>query len=319
MLLLRLAGLLLCVFVVVQMVDLRSVFSILKSIPHWVLLLSLMLGYFRYLLGAWRWQILNPNLGGQLRTRDYLRYLFIGSLFGLIMPGQLGGDVVRSLFIAQECAKDRASHILTVGVDRIIGLSSILLIGTIACLLSPQLENQQQYLLVFGIAIAIFFLMCLASVNQFCNDRLVRISSRIPWFGSHLRHVMLNWSNLVQYYRSGRWRVAGAFGLSMAIHGAWFVIVYLLATSLHIDMGFWSLSIITSLSWLITLLPVSFGGLGVRELSFVYLLGLYGVSADSAIALSLCQFGIIVVLALVGIPLIWWGKQTPTSQEVLQA
>ena len=60
-----------------------------------------------------------------------------------------------------------------------------------------------------------------------------------------------------------------------------FIIVYLFSTALQIDLGFWLVCIITSLSALITSVPISFGGLGVRELSFVYLLGLYGVSADS--------------------------------------
>lgn len=306
----RFTGLLICLLIITRLVDWNTLLPVFSLIPVWVLFFSLILGFLRFVLSALRWQVLNPDPGGELRTRDYLRYLLIGAFFSLILPGQLGGDLIRSVYIARECSEHKVSHLLTIGVDRIIGLFSIIVLGTVACILSPQLANQKEYLLTFSVMLLFFVGCCFVSVNQYFNERLSRILARIPWAGSRLVHVLKHWSQLFGFYKSARIRLVGAFCLSLGVHLMTFIIVYLFATALQIDLGFWPVCIITSLSVLITSVPISFGGLGVRELSFVYLLGLYGVSADSAIALSLCQFGILVVFSLAGAPFVWYGRRS---------
>lgn len=185
-LLVRFTGLL----IITRLVDWNTLLPVFSQNPVWVLFFSLILGFLRFVLSALRWQVLNPDHGGELRTRDYLRYLLIGAFFSLILPGQLGGDLIRSVYIARECSEHKVSHLLTIGVDRIIGLFSIIVLGTVACILSPQLANQKEYLLTFSVMLVFFVGCCLVSVNQYFNERLSRMLARIPWAGSRLVHVL---------------------------------------------------------------------------------------------------------------------------------
>jgi glycosyltransferase 2 family protein len=53
-----------------------------------------------------------------------------------------------------------------------------------------------------------------------------------------------------------------------------------------------------AMMWVITALPISIGGIGVREISLVYLLGLNGISSDQALALSAVNYIYIVTVAI---------------------
>jgi glycosyltransferase 2 family protein len=62
---------------------------------------------------------------------------------------------------------------------------------------------------------------------------------------------------------------------------------YLLAQQLKIPISYLELLIFTPISIVVTLLPISFGGLGVQEGLWVYLFGRIGIGAEQAITLSL--------------------------------
>ena len=100
-----------------------------------------------------------------------------------------------------------------------------------------------------------------------------------------------------------------AFILCFVIHSIWFYAVYLIAQNLGIPTSFMSLSMITAISWLVTAVPISFGGLGVRELSYVVMLCSQGVDETAAAALSLAQFGIGLIVAVFSIPFIMMSKR----------
>jgi hypothetical protein len=51
---------------------------------------------------------------------------------------------------------------------------------------------------------------------------------------------------------------------------------------------------------MVTVLPITWNGLGLREAAFVTFLGVYGVPAAQAVAISLTAFGVILVWNLFG-------------------
>jgi uncharacterized membrane protein YbhN (UPF0104 family) len=61
-------------------------------------------------------------------------------------------------------------------------------------------------------------------------------------------------------------------------------------------------------------IPISLGGLGVREGAFVLFLGPLGVPTASAVALGLLVYGLNLCVSLLGAPAFAVGGRTPTSQ-----
>jgi hypothetical protein len=92
----------------------------------------------------------------------------------------------------------------------------------------------------------------------------------------------------------------------------WVMSVSFLARSLSLGVGFDVLFFVAPLVALATLLPISVGGIGIREAGYALLLAPYGVSAGDAVALGLLQYGTFLVVAgLGGVILIaeWgWGR-----------
>jgi uncharacterized membrane protein YbhN (UPF0104 family) len=76
--------------------------------------------------------------------------------------------------------------------------------------------------------------------------------------------------------------------------------VYLLALSLNLDITFFDIAWIRAAVNILTMLPFSFAGLGIREVSIVFFLGEFGIKADAAMAFSLLIFLNLTFLSLLG-------------------
>jgi uncharacterized membrane protein YbhN (UPF0104 family) len=89
-------------------------------------------------------------------------------------------------------------------------------------------------------------------------------------------------------------------GYSLVSHVLGIIIFYLLAIAIRIDIPFFVLGWIRSLVVIIQMVPVSIAGLGVREISLVFLMRDYGTPAVQAVSLSLLVFSVTVVAGTVG-------------------
>ena len=86
----------------------------------------LFLGFLAYggveLVAGWRWKILLRVQGIQLGWLRLFALLLIGVLFNFIVPGGTGGDLVKIFYLLKETPGKRTAALLSVLVDRLIGL-----------------------------------------------------------------------------------------------------------------------------------------------------------------------------------------------------
>ena len=225
----------------------------------------------------------------------------LGSLYGLILPGALGGDVARSAQVAIEQRKNKASYVVSIWLDRLLGLFSILLLGLLATLLSPELNNRLSFLSLMTAGLFLFVLMAWLAFHPSVHAILLRQSSRHKKLEILTTKLLSNLQVLGNYHRTHKRAAWQALGYCVPIHGLAFLIVYLLANAIGIEIGFLTLSLFTAISWLITSIPLSLSGVGVREISFVVLLKTQGVGAEQATSLSLGFFGVMVLASLLGV------------------
>jgi len=307
--LLRASVLTVCLAVLWHLLDTRAFLDAMRCVPLWVIPLAVLVSLFRSCLSSARWQILNADPGRQLTTWQCFRYTMIGKTFNLLMPGALGGDIVRSMLVLRAVNTGRGMNLLVIVADRLVGLASIVILGFVACISAPVFPQRAKYLEILTlIGGAVVVLLLLASSRR--GNTLLRATFGLLGSRATGPSVLLdNWQELIKYYRSRPYRVAMAVILCFPIHLSWFVIVYLIAGAVAIDVSFLSICTVTSIVWMITAVPLSPTGLGVRELSFVYLLSLQGVSPNAAAALSLFSFFLQVVVGLVGLPFILFGRR----------
>ncbi len=254
------------------------------------------LAWLLYLLGfvvrAVRWQVLLDALGIRRPLHELTLWYLVGGFFNVILPTGFGGDAVRVVELAQDAARTGAA-LNSVVVDRYLGLMVLLALGLGAGLLRPDLA-----------AGPVFWLMALLFAGGILGAWLL---SR-PWWQRRAADTGLPGrliaasklpaiaGGLGQYGRAALLRGLAASLVFNLLQIGWNAAI---ATGLGLHLPAALYFVFVPLTSVALLLP-AFGGLGVRELTYVTLLAASGVAQPQALALSLGVYAITVATCLVG-------------------
>jgi uncharacterized membrane protein YbhN (UPF0104 family) len=231
-----------------------------------------------------RWQLLADALGHDCPWHRYLAYYFLGLFFNLVLPTSVGGDVVRAWYLGREKGQ-KVSAFLSVFADRASGLMVLIALACVAASCSPV--PLPPWLSTTVIALGAGTLLGLA-----CLPLLPRLE-RLPRIGSHL----VEGSRI--YLRRPRLLVLVAL-LSLAVQVINVVLVWLIGKALRLPVPLIYYGVLMPLVTLLTLLPISLNGMGLRELGTVVLLAPLGVDSAHAVTLSVLQFAAFGAVSLLG-------------------
>ena len=265
--------------------DLKGVWGYFEALPMSVWATALMMYALAQILSSIRWWILATTLSFPGPWPTYLGFYYVGMFFNLFLPTGIGGDLFKAHFLSREEGR-RFLALFTVVGDRLFGLIAMLILGGGAVILEDGLLPEP--FAGFLKAGSLLVLMGLAGVPllQRAIDRLwPRISGRLEGLFILWRHPK---------------RLLFVLGLSFALQGLGMGAVALLGRGIgiHLPLAFYFASL--PLVGIITLIPVSFNGIGVREGAFVYFFGLKGIAPEPALGLGLLFFSLQVGLSLVG-------------------
>ncbi len=249
---------------------------------------------------TYKWCFLLEANQLKCQMMDLFRLNLVAIFYGLALPGQATGEVIKAIRLGSR--SDRPSTVYaSVAADRLSGLCSLAILGLIGLLVGPipvEYTRSRQFdaLILAAAAVASLGALILPSLLRGTNQRPsasleTRIRSRVFRL---IQKFSVGWIRL----RTDQLFVVLALGCvfqASNISANW-----LLARALGLDVSPLSMAWITAIFSLIQLLPVSIGGIGVREATFVSLLGVYGIAGYQAIGLSLGAFGELILLGLVG-------------------
>jgi glycosyltransferase 2 family protein len=242
-----------------------------------------------YLVGqvasAYKWGLLGRSVGFERPMSEYVRFYFIGMFFNLFGPSTIGGDVARGLYLADGHRPGLAIN--SVVFDRVSGLAVLMALGALALLAFPQ------YGLPLPLTASLIAGGVLLLLGWWTCPRLVRL---LPERNRFRRQVEME---LAPFWRDRR-LLARVGGVSLVFHitqaGAQFV----LARAAGVALPFSYCLIFHPVISLMTALPVSIAGLGVREGGYLYFLTRINVDDSVAVTLGLLWFGVTVAVGLVG-------------------
>ena len=221
-------------------------------------------------------------------------YSLVGWFFSNVAPSTVGGDIFRGVQLSRVGVPvgTAVRVVLSVRV-----LSFVTLVGVIAAgfPIALGLLHQHRDVLLLGIvlaggigAIAGLFVLAHLPANLRLLDR---------WsYGRKMMTVADDFRLLLLPTPVNFW----AWLSALAQHILRVGVLWCLATGLGLGIPFATLFAFTTAALLMAMVPISFGGWGVREIAFVYLLGAAGVGAEAALSLSIA-FGLLrVLLGVVG-------------------
>jgi len=256
----------------------QRVWAAIRSIPLglWLLVVA---GYLAaHCLGVMKYRMM-VNLGGAHLSYPQAAQCYFGGLFGtLFLPSIVGGDVVRA-GVGLRMARHRAGFLLGSLMDRLMDISALALTAAAGALLLPgQLEpRSRRVFLLSMVAVAI-------GVTGVIAAMAVLPAGRFPF------RIRRKLARLRQAARGMRRRpqvvVASLVG-GMAVQSSFVTLTAVLAEvcGLHLRLRVWLLA--WPLAKFAALLPLSQGGLGVREAALAALLVPFGAPAALTVAVGL--------------------------------
>jgi uncharacterized membrane protein YbhN (UPF0104 family) len=251
-------------------------------------------------INTYKWQGLLAAPGVRTSYTELLRLNFIGLFYNLLLPGQVGGEVVKSVKLRQMGVTMGAAA-LSVLLDRLTGLLGMLLLGSVSGLLFVRMGPGEVTVLFWMVGLALA--LATATVLLVAGRRLAPILASV-----RILRLLTNWliARLPSVLRlpPGPDRPLSALALPLLLAVAFQITVVftnlLICWSLGIPLAFVQLLWIVAVVSVLQALPISVAGIGVREGAYVYLLQAQGINTSHALALSLIVFAIQVLLAAIG-------------------
>ena len=252
-----------------------------------------------YLISVVRWQRLLAAESIRLPFGRLCLVYFEGAFFNLFLPTLIGGDIVRGFAIYKITGGHPAS-LASILLDRLSGFAALILISLFSLGTGfKKIPNPQIGVMVLCVAGAFLVLLTLL-VNNRMKD----------WAGGLLRVVGLarfqarlqGLVDAIHRYRGHRLVLLQACLLSVILQGLIIVTYAVVGWSMRIDIPLIYFFIFVPLVTVVSMLPVSLAGLGVRESGVVYFFSLVGVDAATSLSMSLVWFSLTVLVSSLGGP-----------------
>lgn len=298
MLRLRIVASVVMLVVLFQKVHLSSLFPEWTYEQFWLLVAGLGVTAVGIVLSAIRWQAVLAALGLRSRLRTLLNH-YVASLFvGNFLPSTIGGDVLR---VARLSAENHESPktFASVVLERLTGWLVLPVLTLFAFGINPGLrELGTATALAAGLAVATLVLLTallLAAAHPNVGGRLADSEGWQRFLGAV--HLGLD-----------RLRHHPSAIITVLIAGFAYQLVVVLSAFLAARaLGLESVGLTATLAFMpavaiAQVLPISLGGLGVREGAFVLFLDPLGVERGEAIALGLLFYGMNLAVSLLGAP-----------------
>ena len=255
-------------------------------------------------LGVARWRLALQAQGLNVSWKRTAQISFAAHFFNSVLLGSNGGDLMKAWFAAREAQNKKTGAVLTVVVDRLIGLWAMLLFACAMMLFNRDLLSVDSW--ARPLAWAVIAMMLAGSVvlgTAFWGGVSRRWSGARVWLRRLPKGQWLeNTLDSCRLFGQSRFFVAKSLIISMLMNAACVVQFIVLAQGMNISVDPMVMFVAVPIVICISALPISPNGLGVRENLFVQMLTIPAIDIDptAALSLSLLAYAGSLLWSLVG-------------------
>jgi hypothetical protein len=248
------------------------------------------------LLSAWRWQVILAARGARVPLRELLAAYLAGLFFNQVLPGSVGGDVGRAchLYAATGRGREAASSAL---LDRLCGVMGLAAL-TLSALMWIGSELPSGVGGLPTLAVGFGLLAIGLGVWWGCGHALIRrVLDHMP--ENTVTRTARSLAEALLSYRREPALLAGV-AVSVPIQALQAGLYGLVAHRLGFDIGWEWFLLLVPVAQIVAMLPLSLGGLGVREATLAALFAPLGVPAADIVAVSLAVHALTAAFGLAG-------------------
>ncbi len=272
---------------------------------------------------GFRWWLLLRTQSILIDLGAAIRLNFLGLFYNNFMPSSVGGDFLRAWYVTKHTDK-KFEAVLSVFVDRLVGLSSTLIIAAFFYTLFMRTHADAvtftgptgsfKFLAEYKRVIITVVVILTAVFSGLLLHKRGRALLRVAWLNIRIHGIRAfeKLKDAVRVYFSKPLTILAAFGLTVFIQIMLITSFWFLGKNLGIAADLRYYYVFFTLTWVLGTLPVSIGGAVVIEGTLAYLFIRYAsVEAEAALALVLCQRIIWILASLPGAVIHLVGAHLP--------
>jgi uncharacterized membrane protein YbhN (UPF0104 family) len=231
--------------------------------PRWLLAFAIyMVGL---VLTFVRWHVLVRALDLPFRFRDAVRLGFIGNVFNLVIPGAVGGDVIKGTFLCREHPTRKTHAIASMVIDRALGLLGLFVLAGIggATIWASSGPDVRRLIVIVWAAVA----SGVAGLAVLFTPALYRPLLSLARGHGRIETLLNELILMASSYRARLGTVAAMLALATFIHSLFVMVFYIVSRAIF-PTGIPSLGehyVLAPLALFTTAIPLPFGALGLSE------------------------------------------------------
>jgi uncharacterized protein (TIRG00374 family) len=294
-------GIVALAFVIVKS-DAHGLMEALRSTRVAYLPLAVAASFVVTWLMAYRWGVILSVRGHRIKMRRLFAYYLVGIFFMNFVPGGgISGDVARLIYVNRE-VRDKAFVVSTLVYERLVGLFTLLLIGLAATIASRAYGQAERIVYQAEALLGLAFILTATLMSEYVSSPLARFTRSM---GARLKaeragEAAARTIEAISELRQHHLMLVRTVTLSILIRVVWGVGCFIVARAMGLPLGLPLLFAFISLVDLIRMLPISIGGLGVREWVVIVLFASVGIPREQALTFSILAFASIYLNAIAG-------------------
>jgi len=302
-------------FFLFRNIDFESFGSTLQSARLEILLAAFIVLWVGHYICIFRWRMLLQPLMPVRSLNSLFGIYCIGLFFNLIFPTVVGGDVVKIFYVGKHSNSYSQSFAATF-LDRDIGMLAMMVIACSGLILYPVLVPGVAVELIIWGAFTAFILGNICLFAPGCHRwmtgflrrlRLVKIAEKMDRVATAF-HIM------------GKNKSILLISLLISFINQFLIIsvVWITAVGLDLKIPFAYFLIFVPVITLISMIPISLNGMGLREYAFMSLFSAIGVAPASSIALGVVTSALLILSSLPG-GIVYMFFKTQGDQQKFKA
>ena len=247
------------------------------------------------------------RLAGPLKIKsnffELLKLNYISIFYSSFLPGQSSGELIKGLRLTKKESSIQKVWV-PIFIDKITNLLMVFIIGFVAVLSDKTFRTNSTLIFTISLLTVSFSVITLVLFSEntkrfidFLRNKLIKCMRLVKLKTDLLENFSLTY---LENYKKHNLLMFETLIWSALIKLPHVFTFYFLALSLNIDLDFIQCAWLFSIISLITLIPISFSGLGVRESTMIVILSQLGIERFNSLSLSILIFLTGILVAIIG-------------------
>jgi len=229
--------------------------------------------YLQIAIISWRWNVLNGALGFGIRYVEAFSLSMIGLLFTVVIPGSVGGDVIKAYYVGMRVPNRRAHAFTTILMDRYLGMLSLLTVGALGAVWNYRVVLASKVMTSLATVVVLAFLGFSLSlvIGVFFSKQVTGLLRRFEHRVAPVRHAA-KMCEALEEFRAKPWVLLLGVLMSLPSH-------LIACLGMHIAMGMVGAPdlpmerflLAVPLGLITTVIPITPGGVGIGQVAFLKL------------------------------------------------